>query len=77
MNQWVARFPELQEIANNDQLRIADFFDVIAGTSTGGLITEMLTAPDSNKRPLFDASKIVQFYKDEAANIFPQHTPYD
>ncbi|KAI9100740.1 hypothetical protein K1719_024102 [Acacia pycnantha] len=65
----------LQEIANNKQLRIADFFDVIAGTSTGGLIAEMLTAPDSNKQPLFDASQIVQFYKDEAANIFPPNTP--
>ncbi|KAK4269900.1 hypothetical protein QN277_022997 [Acacia crassicarpa] len=65
----------LQELANNKHLRIADFFDVIAGTSTGGLIAEMLTAPDSNKQPLFDASQIVQFYKDEAANIFPPSTP--
>ncbi|KAL1191732.1 Patatin-like protein 1 [Cardamine amara subsp. amara] len=53
------------------QARIADYFDVIAGTSTGGLITAMLTAPNKDGRPLKAAKEIDPFYKNESANIFP------
>ncbi|KAF8377522.1 hypothetical protein HHK36_030904 [Tetracentron sinense] len=45
---------QLQELDGEDA-RLADYFDVIAGTSTGGLLTAMLTAPDDNNRPLFAA----------------------
>ncbi|XP_010548402.1 PREDICTED: patatin-like protein 1 [Tarenaya hassleriana] len=62
---------ELQEL-DGDDARLADYFDVIAGTSTGGLITAMLTAPDDNGRPLFAAKDIVPFYKKHCPDIFPQ-----
>ena len=51
--------------------RIADYFDVIAGTSTGGLITAMLTAPDKEGRPLFAAKDINDFYLRHSPKIFP------
>ncbi|KAL6222566.1 hypothetical protein ACLB2K_005958 [Fragaria x ananassa] len=62
---------KLQEL-DGEEARIADYFDVIAGTSTGGLITTMLTAPDEKKRPLFEAKDIVPFYLKHCPRIFPQ-----
>ncbi|TVU24248.1 hypothetical protein EJB05_26669 [Eragrostis curvula] len=60
-----------QELDGPDA-RIADYFDVIAGTSTGALLTSMLAAPDEKKRPLFAAKDLTTFYLENGPNIFPQ-----
>ncbi|XP_022155458.1 patatin-like protein 3 [Momordica charantia] len=62
---------KLQELDGPD-VRIADYFDVIAGTSTGGLVTSMLSAPDKNNRPLYAAKDLTHFYLEHAPKIFPQ-----
>ncbi|KAI3972644.1 hypothetical protein MKX01_019302 [Papaver californicum] len=63
---------ELQK-RDGEEVRLADYFDVIAGTSTGGLITAMITAPDknNNNRPLYAAKGIVPFYLKHSHMIFP------
>ncbi|KAJ8619020.1 hypothetical protein MRB53_015206 [Persea americana] len=61
----------LQELDGEDA-RLADYFDVITGTDTGGIMTAMLTAPNENDRPLFTAEDIKAFYHDHCPRIFPQ-----
>ncbi|KAH9316390.1 hypothetical protein KI387_025017, partial [Taxus chinensis] len=61
---------KLQEL-DGPCARLADYFDVIAGTSIGGLITAMITAPNSQNRPLLAAKDIVKFFLENSAKIFP------
>ncbi|XP_059623832.1 patatin-like protein 2 [Cornus florida] len=62
---------KLQEL-DGPGARIADYFDVIAGTSTGGLVTTMLAAPNKNNRPMYAAKDINNFYLQHTPKIFPQ-----
>ncbi|XP_040998534.1 patatin-like protein 2 isoform X1 [Juglans microcarpa x Juglans regia] len=63
---------EFQKLDGEDA-RIADYFDVIAGTSTGGLVTAMITAPNEKNRPVFAAKDIKDFYLNHCPKIFPQN----
>ncbi|XP_050235445.1 patatin-like protein 2 [Mercurialis annua] len=62
---------ELQKLDGEDA-RLADYFDVITGTSTGGIVTAMLTIPNKQNRPLFAARDINKFYLEHCPKIFPQ-----
>jgi patatin-like phospholipase/acyl hydrolase len=43
----------LQKKSNNPAARIADYFDIEAGTSFGGILATMLFTADKNGKPLF------------------------
>lgn len=49
---------------------MAEQFDVIAGTSTGGFLTLLLTKPGPDGRPLYSGQDIVDLYVNHARDIF-------
>lgn len=55
-----------------DKPRIADHFDLVAGTSTGGILTCAYLLPDRQKpdRPRFTANEVHRLYMEEGEKIF-------
>ena len=62
----------LDHIEERTERRIADLFDVIAGTSTGGLLALALAVPGDGGRPRYAAADVVEIYADNGAGIFPE-----
>src|SRR5690606_324835 len=61
-----------QAESEHTQVRLADFFDVMAGTSTGGIIVSALNTPvASNDNQPRTSKDILRFYTDHAEEIFP------
>lgn len=60
----------LQE--HDENARIADYFDLIAGTSTGGILTCFYLFPDENEpnRPRYTAQQAVDLYLERGDDIF-------
>ncbi|MEE4115842.1 MAG: patatin-like phospholipase family protein [Marinilabiliaceae bacterium] len=63
---------KLQELDNNPEARLADYFDMIAGTSTGGILTCTFLCPDPDRegRPKFTAAEAVDLYIKRGRLIF-------
>ena len=68
----VALEKRLQQMDNNPEGRLADYFDLIAGTSTGGILTCIYLLPDQENsgKPRFTAEEAVALYLDRGDEIF-------
>ncbi|MDD9334928.1 MAG: patatin-like phospholipase family protein [Rickettsiaceae bacterium] len=70
----IAELVVLAEIEEMTGKPISELFNIIAGTSVGGLIATLLTIPkeEGSKKPLFSAKQALEIFESSAENIFPQ-----
>ena len=62
----------IQRITKNPDARIADYFDFIAGTSTGGILTSTYLCPgtEGEKKYRYTAEDALRFYLEKGNYIF-------
>ena len=60
----------LQEIENRTKKRIHELFDLIAGTSTGGILAAGLAGTPPRKNLPYTAKEMVDFYRTKGRRIF-------
>ena len=60
----------LAEIERRTGRRTAEMFDLIAGTSTGGILACGLTRPGPDGKPLHSADDLAELYRTEGPKIF-------
>ncbi len=65
----------LKETSGDPSARLGDYFDLLAGTSTGGILTCVYLCPqlDNPSRPRFSAEEAVDLYFERGDEIF--HIP--
>ena len=65
----------LKERSGNKNARITDYVDLIAGTSTGGILAVLYLCPDlvNGKRPRYDGDEALKFYMEKGPTIFKKN----
>jgi patatin-like phospholipase/acyl hydrolase len=70
----VALERKIVEKTGNKDARLSDYFDLIAGTSTGGILTCAYLCPDKESgRPKFSAQQVLNLYLQKGGLIFKQN----
>lgn len=60
---------QLQKL-DNPSAKIGDYFDLVAGTSTGGILASILLLPDSNKKAKYSVQTALDLYSKQGETIF-------
>ncbi|MFA6769751.1 MAG: patatin-like phospholipase family protein [Bacteroidales bacterium] len=69
----------LRQEAKNPNLQIADCFDLLAGTSAGGILVALYLTPDKEvdgKRPKYSAQEALDFYTELGPILFKKSFGY-
>lgn len=64
---------KLKSKSHNTSARIADYFDLVAGTSTGAILSAAYVCPNEEGRPKYSAKEAVNFYLEDGDEIFQHH----
>lgn len=66
----ILKYIEEQLQRKDPTAKIGDYFDLIAGSSTGGLIAAILLCPDENKKAKYSIQEALNLYKKKGEDIF-------
>jgi len=61
---------KIQNKTGNPSARLSDYFDLIVGSSVGGLITSLLLLADKNNKPVYSACDILNLFLSRGKDIF-------
>ena len=67
---------KLKLYSGNENARIADYFDLIAGTSTGAILTALYLYPTEKGESKYSAQEILDFYLIHGKGIFKRNFLY-
>lgn len=69
--QILFRVEQILKAKHNKDIKIGDYFDIVVGTSTGGILTVLYLSPDN-----YNAKTIVDFFMLNADKIFAKSLLY-
>ncbi|MEQ8908834.1 MAG: CBASS cGAMP-activated phospholipase [Vicingaceae bacterium] len=65
---------KLQAKSQDPNLKLADYFDFMAGTSTGGILSLCYLCPNEDGQPKYSAHDALNFYMEKGSSIFDRNT---
>lgn len=66
----------LRQYSKNDEAVLTDYFDIVAGTSTGSILTALLLCPDKIGKPKYRAEDALELYVSKGKDMFHKRTLY-